>query len=124
MIKKSLLLRVLANSIEQNARASHLPFRRYDTMRNSFPIIEKLGGREAVTALLIHLGLVKNESAVRMWSSPLRGVIPGDAARELMKAADNQNIPYQADDFVPCRTETPSGATSFVYRDWGTSQQG
>lgn len=66
-----------------------------------FPIIEKLGGRDAVFAHLRDKGLVETPHAIRMWASKSRGVIPGDAARELMRWADERAIRYSADDFEP-----------------------
>lgn len=66
-----------------------------------FPIIEKLGGREAVFAHLRERGLVETPHAIRMWGSKTRGVIPGDAARELMRWADERRIRYSAEDFEP-----------------------
>jgi RHH-type transcriptional regulator, rel operon repressor / antitoxin RelB len=66
-----------------------------------FPIIEKLGGREAVARLLA--GKVKS-NAVRMWHA--RGRIPSDAQLALMEAADRENIRYSATDFRPKATAT------------------
>jgi RHH-type transcriptional regulator, rel operon repressor / antitoxin RelB len=59
-----------------------------------FPIIEKLGGRDAVAKLLA--GKVK-ANAVRMWHA--RGRIPSDAQLVLMEAADRRSIRYTASDF-------------------------
>jgi RHH-type transcriptional regulator, rel operon repressor / antitoxin RelB len=61
-----------------------------------FPIVEKLGGREAVAKLLA--GKVK-PNAVRMWHA--RGRIPSDAQLVLMEAADRESIRYTATDFRP-----------------------
>jgi predicted DNA-binding protein len=61
-----------------------------------FPIIEKLGGREAVAKLLA--GKVKAD-AVRMWHA--RGRIPSAAQLALMEAADRRSIRYTATDFRP-----------------------
>jgi predicted DNA-binding protein len=61
-----------------------------------FPIIEKLGGREAVAKLLA--GKVK-PNAVRMWHA--RGRIPSEAQVALMEAADRESIRYTATDFRP-----------------------
>lgn len=64
-----------------------------------FPIVNKLGGREAVFARLRDKGLVATLDALRMWANPKRAVIPGDAARELMLWADEREISYSAADF-------------------------
>lgn len=64
-----------------------------------FPIIGNLGGRDAVFTHLAAKGLVKTPHAIRMWGSADRGVIPGDAARELMRWAEERGIPYTAADF-------------------------
>lgn len=64
-----------------------------------FGIIEKLGGRLAVYTHLRARGLVGTKSAVNMWHARDRGVIPGDAARELMRLAEERGISYTAGDF-------------------------
>lgn len=64
----------------------------------SFPVIEKLGGRDEVFELLKQAGYpIRTVDAVRMWGA--RGTIPGDAARLLMEACDQRRIAYQAPDF-------------------------
>lgn len=68
---------------------------------STFPIVEKLGGLDCVYAHLKAKGLLKTRDAIRMWGSPNRGVIPGDAARELMRLADAEGIGYAAEDFAP-----------------------
>jgi predicted DNA-binding protein len=73
-----------------------------------FPIIEKLGGREAVAKLLA--GKVKAD-AVRMWHA--RGRIPSDAQLALMDAADRRSIRYTATDFRP----QPVARLSFLIDD-------
>jgi hypothetical protein len=73
-----------------------------------FPIIEKLGGRDKVFERLRELGLAKTPRAIGMWSAPDRGVIPGDAARELMRWADELKIDYSVRDFeLPPEVATP-----------------
>ena len=75
----------------------------------SFPIIEKLGGREAVFDLLKGQPEVKVNSldTIRMWIQ--RGSIPGSAQRALMAAADEQRLPYSAQDFSLSAAPTPAG---------------
>lgn len=72
-----------------------------------FPIIEKLGGEAAVFEHLRDCGLVRTKDALRMWRAAERGVIPGDAARELMRWAEERVIEYAASDF-----DLQPGATS------------
>lgn len=77
-----------------------------------FPIINKLGGREAVFERLSGKGLVRTRDAMRMWGSRNRGVIPGDCARELMRMADEQGIAYTAADFEQAEDDAPVAATA------------
>lgn len=64
-----------------------------------FPIIEKLGGREAVFERLKEAGhAIQTSDAIRMW--PVRGQIPGDATRRLMEFAETDKIEYRAEDFA------------------------
>jgi plasmid stability protein len=64
-----------------------------------FPIVEKLGGRDAVLAKLrMHGDKRSSVHAIRMWSQR-RGVIPGDAAQRLMAIAEAEGIAYSAADF-------------------------
>ena len=65
-----------------------------------FPIITKLGGRDAVFEYLRDKGLVQTKRAIGMWSADGRGTIPGDSARELLLWAEARNIPHEASDLV------------------------
>lgn len=62
-----------------------------------FPIIGKLGGRDAVVRQLKKRGHEIGWDAVRMWAQ--RGTIPGDAARVLMRIAEEERIRFAAADF-------------------------
>ncbi len=66
---------------------------------SDFPIIDKLGGRQAVFEYLRKQAPdeIKTVDALRMWSS--RGQIPGWAQPLLMAAADDARIRYTAADF-------------------------
>jgi hypothetical protein len=63
-----------------------------------FPIVTKLGGRDAVFRVL-HAAEQRVETihALRMWVA--RDSIPGDAQRILMAEADRLGIKYSAIDF-------------------------
>ncbi len=66
----------------------------------TFPILDKLGGLDATYARLQERGFpIKTKDALRMWRSPHRGVIPGDAAVELMRICEEDGISYSAEDF-------------------------
>jgi hypothetical protein len=66
----------------------------------TFPILEKLGGLDATFERLRAREFpIKTPDALRMWRSPKRGVIPGDAAVELMRICEEEGIVYSADDF-------------------------
>ena len=70
-------------------------------MCKDFPIIIRLGGREAVISILREQGLDYGTlDAVRMWSAPSRRRIPGDAMRGLMKHCEGAGISYTSDDFA------------------------
>lgn len=75
---------------------------------NTFPIISKLGGREATFLKLQSLGFEKGVDALRMWHSRRR--IPGDAITLLMKAADDEGLEYSAADFEFCGSTEPEAA--------------
>lgn len=79
-------------------------------MCTDFPIIAKLGGREAVMAILRDHGVgCKGIDTVRMWSAPDRRKIPGQAIVALMKHCDAKGIPYHGEDFeVAVTTTRPS----------------
>jgi hypothetical protein len=77
-----------------------------------FPIIAKLGGRDAVFGRLSEKGLVKTHHAMRMWGSRGRGVIPGDCARELMRMADEKGVAYTAADFEQAEDEAAAPASA------------
>lgn len=64
---------------------------------STFPIFEKLGGREAAFAKLKEQGFDKGSHALRMWHQRHR--IPGEAITLLMRAADANGIQYTAEDF-------------------------
>jgi len=71
------------------------------TMRKSkFPIINKLGGVDAVRDALELRRHVVSEKAIRMWHAPGRGTIPGWAQPELMAIAELRRVPYSATDFM------------------------
>lgn len=62
-----------------------------------FPIIRKLGGRQAVTEKLHARGHDIGFHALRMWVN--RGTIPGDAVPHLMAIAEAERVDYGAKDF-------------------------
>ncbi len=63
-----------------------------------FPIIIKLGGREAVFQSLSSHGCApKSLDTMRMWTA--RGRLPGDWQTELMLLAEAANIEYTSSDF-------------------------
>jgi hypothetical protein len=65
---------------------------------DAFPIIDKLGGREAVLEALQRGGSnIRSIHAIRMWSA--RGSIPGDAVAILMAEAERLGIKYSSVDF-------------------------
>ena len=69
-------------------------------MCNDFPIIDRLGGREAVMAILCARGVeIGSVHTIRMWSAPKRRQIPGSAVVALMKHCDENEISYSASDF-------------------------
>jgi len=72
---------------------------------NTFPIIEKLGGRKAVAARL-HRRVDGKKRAltadtVRMWCS--RSSIPGYALKQLLTLAEREKIAVCVDDLRPVR---------------------
>lgn len=60
---------------------------------STFPILTKLGGRDAVVAAL---GLTRDQ--VRMWEA--RSRIPGDAQVALMRMAEQNGVEFSAADFA------------------------
>jgi hypothetical protein len=62
---------------------------------NTFPIITKLGGIEAVYELLSDK--ISSSDTIRMWQS--RSQIPSWAMRRLMEICEKRDIPYRAIDF-------------------------
>lgn len=77
----------------------------------TFPILEKLGGLDATFDRLQARGFpIKTRDALRMWRAPGRGVIPGDAAVELMQICEDEGIEYTADDFKPSPRPEPATA--------------
>jgi hypothetical protein len=81
---------------------------------SEFPIIHKLGGRDAAVTALREQGLRRGLDALRMWVA--RGGIPGDAQRALMRAAERRGIAYTAADFeVP--EEAPCAAAPAAITD-------
>ncbi|MGD9613765.1 MAG: hypothetical protein AB7H90_01060 [Alphaproteobacteria bacterium] len=74
----------------------------------TFPILEKLGGLDAVFARLKARDFpIKTRDALRMWRNPTRGVIPGEAVVELMRICEEEGVKYSADDFKLVR-RTPA----------------
>lgn len=68
-------------------------------MAQDFPIIEKLGGREAAVAKLRAAGISRATlDAARMWLA--RGSMPGWAIKGLMLAAEAEGIGYSSADFT------------------------
>lgn len=63
-----------------------------------FPIIAKLGGRDAVFAKLQALGFRGTIHALRMWG--VRRSIPGDAMVLLLRIAEDASVETCADDFL------------------------
>lgn len=66
-------------------------------MAREFPIIRRLGGRDASAEKLRQLGHEISRDGLRMWAA--RGSIPGDATRLLMRIADQERIAYGSADF-------------------------
>lgn len=62
----------------------------------TFGIIEKLGGRQRVAALLCEAGRAITVDGVRMWSK--RGQVPGAALQVLMAVAERKRIKVTAAD--------------------------
>jgi hypothetical protein len=62
---------------------------------NTFPIITKLGGIEAVYALLSDR--ISSSDTIRMWQS--RSQIPSWAMRRLMEICESRGIRYSSVDF-------------------------
>lgn len=62
-----------------------------------FPIITKLGGRDAVYDHLSKALGIQTMDAMRMWRA--RGNISRAAMQELMRLAKERGIPCEADDF-------------------------
>lgn len=70
-----------------------------------FPIIGKLGGRDAVfRRLQSRGGQPKTVDTLRMWRA--RGRIPGEFVQALMTFAEEDGVTYQASDFaLPAEAE-------------------
>lgn len=64
---------------------------------STFPIIAKLGGRDAVSLALTAAGTPTTRDQVRMWEA--RGRIPGDSQVALMRLAEKNKIKFSAADF-------------------------
>jgi hypothetical protein len=64
----------------------------------TFPIIDKLGGRDAALDKLKAIGFEATRDQMRMWETRRR--LPGDAQLALMRLADREKIEYGADDFA------------------------
>lgn len=64
---------------------------------NEFPIIEMLGGRDAVFERLKDPCRLKTKDAIRMWAK--RGNIPGSAYAALWRLAEEQGIECRPADF-------------------------
>lgn len=77
----------------------------------TFPIIDKLGGRDAVAALIRRPRAVERgvtPDAVRMWIS--RDSMPGYAIRQLYEEAERRAIPVSAADFQRVQRGTDHAA--------------
>ncbi len=57
-----------------------------------FPIVTKLGGRDAVLAKLRAAGWERGRDAIRMWAAPKRARIPGSAVIILLGLAKDEGI--------------------------------
>ncbi len=66
-------------------------------MDESYPIIDKLGGPDAVFEHLRRGALIEHRDTINQWRRRRR--IPGYVMRELMELAELRSIPYQAADF-------------------------
>jgi hypothetical protein len=64
----------------------------------NLPIIEKMGGLDAAFARLAALGWGKSKDALRM--ALRRGRLPGEVTALLMKACDEDDVPYSHADFI------------------------
>ena len=69
-------------------------------MSKEFPIVERLGGRQAVMEILRARGVeVGSVATIRMWSTRQRCQIPGKAMNALMDYCDDERIAYDGSDF-------------------------
>lgn len=76
---------------------------------SAFPIIAKLGGREAVMQKLPSVGLTATRDQIRMWEA--RSRIPGEAQVALMRLAEHVGIEYVAADFETAPSLHPAEAS-------------
>jgi hypothetical protein len=67
--------------------------------RVKFPILEKLGGRDAVYDYLRETAGIRTKATIIMWHQ--RGLIPPGQRLNLMQMADNKGISYDRRDFEP-----------------------
>lgn len=65
----------------------------------TFQIIEKLGGRKAVSELLSTKKKPVSKDVIRMWCT--RGTVPGNSVRVMMKVAEKRGIEIVAKDLDP-----------------------
>lgn len=64
---------------------------------STFPIVAKLGGRDAVVTALPELDFPVTRDQVRMWEARRR--IPGDAQIALMRLAERRRLGFSSSDF-------------------------
>ena len=83
----------------------------YMPVMSTFPILEKLGGREAVVDALAAAGMPTTKDQVRMWETRKR--IPGDAQVGLMRLAEGAGLSVSSADFeaaAEAESEQPAPA--------------
>lgn len=66
--------------------------------RETFPIFDKLGGKEAVYERLQSAGFARSIHALRMWEA--RASLPGDVVILLMMIAEELGEPIHSSDFL------------------------
>lgn len=71
--------------------------RSYNGRMAEFPIIDKLGGREAAAKRLAAAGLKCTKHTLRMWVA--RGDMSADGIRFALQVAHEDGIEYGPDDF-------------------------
>lgn len=73
-----------------------------------FPIIDKLGGREAVHEKLAARGFTHSVHALRMWEA--RKSLPGDAIVLLLKIAEDEEVETISADLEPVAEQSGKAA--------------